>query len=86
MGNVLVVVKVYPEGPDEAEMVESGVKGIKSGSVKDVKRSPLAFGLDIIRAGILIPDKKEGAMGALEQELRSLRGVKDLEVEGVTLL
>ena len=86
MGNALVVVKVYPEGPDEVAQVEAGVKALKSGAVKETRREPIAFGLELIKAGIVIPDKTDGIMEKLEEEIKAIPGVKDLEVEGVTLL
>ncbi len=86
MGDVLVILKIYPEGIDEIELVEKGVKGITAGEVKEVKREPIAFGMELIKAGIAIPDKEEGRMEKLEEALKALPGVKEVEVEGMTLL
>ena len=46
---ILVVFKVFPEGPDEVASVKEGVKGVKAGEFKDLKAEPLAFGLEVIK-------------------------------------
>lgn len=86
MGNVLVIFKIYPEGPEEVEMVIEGLKTITMGDLKDVQRQPIGFGLDLIRAGFVIPDKTDGLMEKLENEIRTIKGLKEVEVEGSTLL
>jgi len=86
LGNALVIVKIYPEGPEKIEEVEKAVRELKEGKVKDVKREPIAFGMELIRAGIVIPDKQDGAMQKLEDALQKIPGVNQIEVEGITLL
>lgn len=86
MGNVLVIFKIYPEGPEEVEMVIEGLKTITVGDLKDVQRQPIGFGLDLVRAGFVIPDKTDGLMEKLENEIRTIKGLKEVEVEGSTLL
>jgi len=86
MGDALVIFKIYPEGIDEIEQVEKGVKAITEGDVKEVRREPIAFGLELIKAGIAIPDKEEGRMQKLEDAVRAIPGVKEVEVEGITLI
>lgn len=83
---ILVVFKVFPEGPDEVSAVKEGVKAVKAGEFKDLKAEPLAFGLEIIKVAYTIPDKTDGAMEALEQAVRNVKGVNQVEVDAVTLL
>ncbi len=85
MGNVLVIFKIFSD-PENVETVEKELSNIKSGKVREVKKEPLGFGIDIIKAGYIIPDKTEGAMEALEEEIRKIDGINQLEVEGITLL
>jgi len=59
---------------------------VKSGEAKDVKREPIGFGVEIIKAAILIEEKKEGALEALTKEVNELDSVEEAEVEGMTLL
>jgi len=83
---VLVVLKVYPEGIDEIGAVHSGIKEVRAGVFRDSKREPLAFGLELIKAAFTIKDKQEGALEALLEEIKAVKGVKDVEVEATTLL
>jgi len=86
MGSTLVILKLFPDEIEDAVKIEKSVKGIKSGSVREVRREPIAFGLELVKVAVVIPDKEDGAMGKLEDELKKLPGVKEVEVEGVTLL
>lgn len=82
----MVVFKVYPEAPEDVERVEKGLREIKAGEFKDLKKEPLAFGMELIRVGYLIPDKTEGVMDALENAVRNVPGVSNAEVEAQTLV
>ena len=86
MGQALVIFKIYPEGLEEVEKVEAAVRELKEGDVKEVRREPIAFGLELVKAGIVIPDKEDGRMEKLEDAVRAIPGVKEVEVEGVTLI
>jgi len=79
---ILVVFKVFPEGPDEVSAVKAGVKAVKAGEFKDMKAEPLAFGLEIIKVAYIIPDKTDGAMEALEQAVRK---ASEIQSEAVLL-
>ncbi len=83
---ILVVFKVFPEGPDEVSLVDKGLRAVKQGEFKDLKREPLAFGLEVLKVAYVIPDKTDGAMEALEGAVKALKGVNQVEVEAVTLL
>jgi len=84
----MIVVKLFPDEPGKEKQIQEklndAVKGI--GEVKDIRIEPLAFGLNVVRAGILIPDKQEGAMQELEKKLNEIEEVKEVQVEGVTLI
>ena len=67
----------------EASLGEA-VKGL--GELKDIKRQPIAFGLELIRIGIVVPDKQEGLTEKIEGKIKALKGVSQIEVEGMTLL
>ena len=86
MGNALVIFKIFPEGPEDVGKVEKALRVLKEGQVKDIRREPIAFGLEAIRVGIVIPDKQEGAMEKLENAVRNIKGISQVDVEGVTLL
>ena len=56
------------------------------GEVKDIRIEPLACGLNGVRVGILIPDKEAGKMQEVEKKLNEIPEVKEVQVEGVTLI
>ena len=68
-----------------AETVED-VKSIKSGIVKDVKRDPIGFGIELIKVGVLVNEKEAGAMEKVTKELQALSSVEEVEQEAMTLL
>ena len=86
MGKIMVIVKIKAEDMEKLDETVEQIKTIKSGEVKDIKREPIGFGVEVIKAGILIPEKQEGALEALTKELNELSLVEEAEVEGMTLL
>ncbi len=82
----MVILKVLPEEPGKENSIKEALKQIKSGRVAEVRKEPLAFGMFVIKAGVVIPDKEAGKMQALEDEVKAIPGVKQVEVEGTTLL
>lgn len=81
-----MIFRLYPDDEADLEKIEKAVSQIKAGEFRETKRMPIAFGLELLRAAFIIPDKTEGAMENLEQAVRSVKGVKEVEVDGVTLL
>jgi translation elongation factor EF-1beta len=86
MGKAMIIFKIKVKEPEEIDKAVAAIKGIKSGQVKDVKKFPIGFGIELIKAGILIDDKKEGSLEALTAEISSLPEVEEAEVEGMTLI
>ncbi|MEW6294734.1 MAG: hypothetical protein AB1467_00360 [Candidatus Diapherotrites archaeon] len=88
MGKLLIIYRIYPEELEDVKLIEASlgeaVKGL--GELKDVKRQPIAFGLELVRAGIVVPDKEEGLTEKIEERIKALKGVNQIEVEGMTLL
>lgn len=84
MGQTMVILKVFPEAPGDEVEIEEALRKLKIGEVKDVQKEPLAFGMYILRVGVLLPEKKE-PMNELEAEIRAIPKVKDVQVEGMTL-
>jgi translation elongation factor EF-1beta len=85
MGKTIVIMKITPkEGRIEKAIEE--LKAVKNGTVKDIQKVPLGFGIEIVKAAILIEEKKEGALEALQKEVSALKNIEEAEVENMTLL
>ncbi len=83
MGKVAISIKVLPESP-EADM-ERIVEEIKNKiEVRDVKIEPFVFGLKVIKL-LVVREDAEGSE-EVENALRSIKGVGEVEVESLTLL
>ena len=81
----MVVLKVFPDAPGDEIEIEKALWKIKTGEVKDVQKEPLAFGMYIVKVGILLPEKQE-PMEELQEEIKAIPKVKDVEVDAMTLL
>jgi len=65
---------------------EEKIRGIKSGVVKDIKREPIGFGIELIKVGVIVNEKEAGAMEKVTKELQDIEGVEEVEQEAMTLL
>ncbi|MFA5357417.1 MAG: hypothetical protein WC308_00645 [archaeon] len=85
MGNALVIFKIFTD-PENMDSVEQELRKITAGAFKDLKREPVGFGIEVIRVGYMVPDKVDGVMEKLETAVRAVKGINEVEVDGVTLL
>jgi len=85
MGKVMVIFKVFCD-PENLDKVCEKLKAITAGAFRDLKREPIGFGIEVIRVGYVIPDKTDGAMGALEEAVNKVEGINQVEVEMATLI
>ena len=81
-----IIYKITPKDMDDISQTEKDVRGIKSGVVKDVKREPIGFGIEMIKVGVLVNEKEAGAMEKVTKELQDLASVEEVEQEAMTLL
>lgn len=83
MGKVMIVYRIYPEeGYDLAKLIDDLDKIEK---VKSIKREPIAFGLEVIKIGVLL-DEKIDKPSEVEEQIRKTPGVKNMEDIDVTLI
>lgn len=83
MGMAMIVYKIYPE---EGASIEDIMKELeKNERIKSIRREPVAFGLEVIKIGVVMDDKKDHPE-EIEQEIRKTKGIKEMESEGVTLI
>ncbi len=81
MGSVATVFKVYPEpGSEDAAKKEIEAK-LKP---KGIQVEEIAFGIKVIKV-LFVHDDKEGST-ELEEKLRKVKGINEVEVEDETLI
>lgn len=86
MGKTMVIFKITLSDIEKIGEVENAVKSIKSGEFKDLKREEIGFGIEVIKAAFLIPEKEKGALEKLTKELQESPDVDSVIVEGMTLV
>lgn len=79
--NVAAQIKVYVDEPAAMPAVKSGIE--KLAKVQKIWEEDVGFGIKVIKATILFNDA-EGGMDQLEEKIRKLSNVSEMEVETVT--
>lgn len=86
MGKTLVIFKITASDMEKLGQIIQAIPKIKNGEIKDVKRQPIGFGIEVIRAAVLIPEKQDAVLDAVTKELQQIPNVEEVETESMTLL
>jgi len=82
MTQLLLIVKILPTGTeiDLSKLIDT-IKGTLSSDIqiRNYEKEPLAFGLYYLKVEFILGDK-EGQMDLLENTIRSVDGVSEIEV------
>ncbi len=84
MGDVAISIKIMPTSPEvDLEKVKNEISTIVK--VQDSKIEPLAFGIKSLKILVVKPDTG-GGTEELEEQIKQIEGVENVEAESVTLL
>jgi translation elongation factor EF-1beta len=75
MGEVIVVFRVMPDGPDSTDAVKQQLEKLKPNRLE---AEPFAFGLQVFKFTKLVPDEG-GKVEELEDSLNKLKHVQSVE-------
>ena len=85
MGQVAIALNIIPSSPEVSlENVKEEIE--KKMKVQDSKIEPIGFGISRLRLLIIAPDAGGSDTDKIENEIRSVAGVENVEVESVTLI
>jgi elongation factor 1-beta len=76
MGDVIMVYKVLPDGPDKLEQVKAGLEKLKP---QRLEEEPIGFGMSALKFTTIIPDAG-GSQDELEEKISAIDGVSEIEV------
>lgn len=83
LAQVMVSVKIFPSdvSSDLNQLRESVRKTLEGkASIYKFEQEPIAFGLEALIAHILLPEDQGGQMDEVEERLRQIGGVSEVQV------
>jgi len=86
MAEVLVTIKIMPSDADvDMDVLASRIGKVDGGRLNNVQKEPIAFGLVALVASYVVEDQ-EGGTENLENSLKEIDGIGNVDVTGVTRL
>ncbi len=79
--DVAVEIKIFVQENSKIKQVKEGIS--KLVKVQDCKEDEVGFGIKALKATILLNDK-EGGLDMIEEKIRAIDGVSEMEVENIT--
>jgi len=79
MGKVMVIYKIYPEEETDPKEIMDQLDNMKD--IKSAKKEPVAFGLNIVKAGALLDteDDPDRVQEELEEKIKGYRNIEQGE-------
>ena len=87
MGQVAVTLRVMPQSVDEdINSIKEEIEKIRLGDIrlKEIKIESMAFGLKALKVLYIMPD--HGGTDRIEDAIKSVRGVAEVETGEITLI
>ena len=86
MGKTLAIFKIKAKEDVEIKDCIEEIKKAKKGTFTDAKENPIGFGIILIKAAFMIPEKQDNVINELTEELNNMDKVEEAELEGMTLV
>jgi len=90
VAKVMVILRVLPADVEVdveslKQRIQTAVLRLGEGfALQSYKVEPIAFGLKALRLAVVMPEETEGGTYLLEEALRGIEGVGEIEVEVVS--
>ncbi len=88
MGKMALIVRITPKEDVSADEVINSIKNenFEGAELKDIRKEPLAFGIFIVKAMFLLPEKADELTNKIIEKLKVMQNVDNAEIEGMTLV
>ncbi len=85
MGKMVVIYKITAEDNEQLKNIEEKIKNSEL-NISDSKREPLAFGIEVLKIAVMLPDKDDSALSKATETLEKIAGKENIEIESMTLV
>jgi translation elongation factor EF-1beta len=85
MATVVVVFRIYPKEQDQVDKTLADIKTKIEPKPVDIRSEEVAFGIKLVRCAFKFEDKEMGS-SKIEDQIKKLESVGEVEVEEETLL